>query len=445
MTQIIMTCPSSRRVSADYIKKNLLKLSTIAVFIVIAILISCSSSKKTSKPQSFDSLYDPNYVSLFPDLQVYSKNDDSSIVYIQIKQQELLFNQANKENKLQATININYLLYEINDNQQLVDSGYVFLNLEKQPSEYFIFEIPLPTKKQKNYLIEIEVSDQNRSTSRILFESISRTEKLNQQDFIITSPETNEIFFAPFISANKPFSIKHYNQKFDSLFVSFYRNDFITPLPPNDQRTIVDTLTIPDTTFICYPDSVNYEDFSCEGNYIFNPSKNAESGFLLQNYGSSFPNITSPCQLIEPLVYITDIGNCTNDSTNGRVTKLMVDNFWLSKAKNANRSRELIKVFYSRVMYANHFFTSYKPGWQTDRGMIYIVYGAPDYLYKSAKEERWIYSPSDMGPSIIFNFEKIEHTFTTNHFVLNRTKQKITGWDENVKMWNSGEVYYFQP
>lgn len=432
-------------IKTEVIRMRLTFIGSLVTIILLALLISCSSSKKTSKPRSFDSLYDPNFISLFPDVQIYSKNDDSSVVYIHIRQQELLFNQANKENKLQASINIKYLLYEITDIQQFIDSGYVFQNLEKQPSEYFIFEIPVPTKKQRNYLIEIEVSDKNRNTSRILFESISRTEQFNQQDFIITNPKTDEIFFAPFINANKPFRIKHYNLKFDSLFVSFYRNDFITPLPPNDQRTIVDTLAIPDTTFICYPDSINYEDFSREGNYVFNPSKISESGFLLQNYGSSFPTITTPCQLIEPLVYITDIGNCTNDSTNGRITKLMVDNFWLSKAKNANRSRELIKIFYTRGMYANKFFTSYKPGWQTDRGMIYIVYGPPDYLYKSAKEERWIYSPRDMGPAIIFNFEKENHKYTINHYLLNRSKQKITDWEENVKMWNSGEVYYFQP
>ncbi|MGE0088895.1 MAG: GWxTD domain-containing protein [Bacteroidales bacterium] len=420
-------------------------VGSLVTIILLALLISCSSSKKTSKPRSFDSLYDPNFISLFPDIRIYSKNDDSSTIYIRIRQQELLFNQANEENKLQASININYLLYEIIDNQQFIDSGYVFQNLEKQPSEYFIFEIPVPTKKQRNYLIEIEVSDQNRNTSRILFETISRTEQLNQQDFVITDSATNEIFFEPYINPNKPFKIKHYNQKFDSLFVSFYKQDFITPLPPNDQRIIIDSLRIPDTIFICYPDSINYEAFIQEGNYVLNPSKNPENGFLLQNYGISFPNVVTPCQLIEPLIYITSIGNCNDDSTNGRTTKLMVDNFWLSKAKNANRSRELIKIFYTRVMYANKFFTSYKPGWQTDRGIIYIVYGPPDYLYKSAKEERWIYSPRDMGPGVVFNFEKTNHNLTTNHFVLNRAKQKITGWDENVKMWNSGEVYYFQP
>ena len=77
--------------------------------------------------------------------------------------------------------------------------------------------------------------------------------------------------------------------------------------------------------------------------------------------------------------------------------------------------------------------------------MIYIVYGQPDYLYKSVNEERWIYNPRDLGTGIIFNFENITHSFSTNHFELNRAKQKNTGWDDAVKLWNSGEVYYYQP
>jgi len=40
---------------------------------------------------------------------------------------------------------------------------------------------------------------------------------------------------------------------------------------------------------------------------------------------------------------------------------------------------------------ANYFFTSYKPGWMTDRGMIYIVLGPPVILHKGDDFEEWIY------------------------------------------------------
>lgn len=433
-------------INADFIRTKLSLISTIVVFILIAAFVSCSSSKKASKPRNFDSLYNPSIISLFPDIQIASESENSSLVNIRIRQQELLFNQANKENKLQANLKITYHLFEIGNSEQLSDSGTISYSLDKNPSaEFHFIDFSIPAKVNANYFIEIKFEDLNRKSERTIFKTINRDKKTNQQDIVVKNPETQELYFDPFIKKDQPFEIKHYKLEFDSLFVFFYKNKFSTPLPPNRQEYIQDSLNTPDTTFIFYPDSVNYDNFKAEGIYYFSFEQFAENGFALFNFGPNYPNVVSPCQLYEPLNYLTNIGNCYDDTTNGRMTKLAVDNFWLSKAKNINRSRELIKIFYTRVMFANSFFTSYKPGWQTDRGMIYTIYGPPDYLYKSAKEERWIYSPRDLGPGVVFNFEIVPHKFSTNHFILNRSKQKITGWDEAVKMWNSGEVFYFQP
>ena len=48
--------------------------------------------------------------------------------------------------------------------------------------------------------------------------------------------------------------------------------------------------------------------------------------------------------------------------------------------------------------------TSFKVGWQTDRGMIFIIYGIPNYVYKSGVEEKWIYNSIGVGTAIVFNF-----------------------------------------
>ena len=168
------------------------------------------------------------------------------------------------------------------------------------------------------------------------------------------------------------------------------------------------------------------------------------NGFYLYNFGNKFPEFKKPSDLIKPLSYLSIDDSIVSDTLDEKMIKLELDNFWLSRAKNMDRSRELIKVFYSRVKYANYYFTSYKPGWQTDRGMIYIIYGSPDYILKTINEEQWIYNPSDIWPGNVFVFENIQHKFSRNHYVLNRLKQKSTGWDDAVKLWNSGEVYYYQ-
>lgn len=53
--------------------------------------------------------------------------------------------------------------------------------------------------------------------------------------------------------------------------------------------------------------------------------------------------------------------------------------FWSDRDPTPNTARnELMDEYYSRVQYANQRFTSFIPGWRTDMGMIYILFGAPD-------------------------------------------------------------------
>ena len=55
-----------------------------------------------------------------------------------------------------------------------------------------------------------------------------------------------------------------------------------------------------------------------------------------------------------------------------------VEQFWLRRDPTpdtfVNETRD---EHYRRIAYANERFTSGKPGWKTDRGIIYIMYGPP--------------------------------------------------------------------
>jgi len=115
------------------------------------------------------------------------------------------------------------------------------------------------------------------------------------------------------------------------------------------------------------------------------------NGVSLIYTNSQLPKTTNINDLISPLIYITTTNEYLQIISNTN-KKLAVDNFWLKLAKNnKDKARELIKIYYNRVLYANQFFTTYKPGWQTDRGMIYIVFGIPDMVISDNLKEKWIY------------------------------------------------------
>ena len=84
-------------------------------------------------------------------------------------------------------------------------------------------------------------------------------------------------------------------------------------------------------------------------------------------------------------------------------TKIALDKFWLSKTKdNEQQAKKLIHTFYRRVENSNKFFTSYLEGWKTDRGMIYLIFGAPNIIYQTKGGERWIYGEKNNIYSLNF-------------------------------------------
>ena len=44
---------------------------------------------------------------------------------------------------------------------------------------------------------------------------------------------------------------------------------------------------------------------------------------------------------------------------------------------------ELMEEYYERVSYVNEHFDGWQPGWETDQGMIYILFGPPDEIQRT--------------------------------------------------------------
>lgn len=418
------------------------------IILISVFMFSCKGSQKTMTPRNLERIYNPASSTLHPEIKVYNISDSTSLFVERIYCKDLLYNQANVENKLLARVKVIYNLYDINNKQNLVDSASTTFKFEKNTNIlYHTLEIPVKTSVGNSYILEVITSDINRNNSQYSFRIIDRLNQINPQDFIVTNILNNELLTNSLINEKAQFSIKHYKEDFDFFTIYYYSNNFKTPDPPYMNDSVYDEFELADTNWICYVDSIHYSDFQNEGVYYFK-TKTAtlelSEGFALYNFGEGFPVVRTPVDLAKPLKYLRAIDSVQISDSTGKLTKLAVDKFWLSKATNIDKARELLKFYYNRVMFANMYFTSYKEGWQTDRGMIYIIYGLPDYLFKSGEEERWIYNPVGVGPGISFTFKFIKTPFSSNHYRLDREKLKTTGWDEAIKMWNNGEILYFQ-
>jgi GWxTD domain-containing protein len=72
-----------------------------------------------------------------------------------------------------------------------------------------------------------------------------------------------------------------------------------------------------------------------------------------------------------------------------------IEQFWERRNLTPGGPNKFKEEHYRRLAYANQHFASGVPGWQTDRGHIYILYGPPDelevYPHAAVPKEIWLY------------------------------------------------------
>jgi len=170
-----------------------------------------------------------------------------------------------------------------------------------------------------------------------------------------------------------------------------------------------------------------------DGLYLFQKDTLAPEGFALRGE-NDYPRYTLIRNLPGPLIYI-----CTKQEydrlENAKGDKKAFDRTVLSMTGDTDRARKLIRNYFRRVELANQYFTSFKEGWKTDRGMIYIVFGLPDEVYKFSDREVWTYDNEAFD--ITFDFTRASTIFDPDNYVLIRERRYQTTWYEVIDLWRN--------
>jgi GWxTD domain-containing protein len=167
------------------------------------------------------------------------------------------------------------------------------------------------------------------------------------------------------------------------------------------------------------------------GLYLFQNDTTKAHGFAFR-VEEDYPKYRRLENLAEPLTYITTkaeydrLKNAKND-------KKLFDKTILNITGDAERAKLFMRNYFRRVEFANRYFTSYKEGWKTDRGMIYIVFGQPDFVYKFTDREQWEYRTL-INEKITFTFVRSSSLFDADNFVLVRKRSYETPWLEAVDL-----------
>ncbi len=211
---------------------------------------------------------------------------------------------------------------------------------------------------------------------------------------------------------------------------SYYKDGFPTPSPPFVVKEIkMDRFLFPDSIFSAMPNS-ELGPFTQEGLYLAQEDTISAEGFSFLIKRAPYPKYNRLGNLKGPLLFVTTREE--NDALGlAGEDKLQFDRIILEITKDKERAKTFMRSYFKRVEYANFYFTSFKEGWKTDRGMISIIFGQPDEVQVDGQYETWNYK----NPRQSFSFSKAGSVYHPDHSVLVREKGYSEYWYQTIDLW----------
>lgn len=408
---------------------------------VLITLIACSTPRNTGyKPESKTYKQEPN--AIHAEFTVNHVNDTISELNFKIKSKELLYTRPDGIN-FYSNVVISYRLSSTYDSRDFIDSASVRLvDLNNDGTDKFLIgKVKIRARTLKNYFLRATVTDFNRNTdfTKVLF--VQKDNDINRQNFVVLSKQSNLPLFTNVVKSNDEVSIIYKDKISVKLFVRYYKRDFALALPPFSEAEVKPFQYQADSTFSVQLSNGRL-DFTAaqKGFYHFQLDTAKRDGLTLFNFSETFPEVKKVDELIPPLRFLTTKNEFFDLSSNEN-KKTAIDKFWLGCSNSTERSKELIRKFYTRVKEANSNFTSYVEGWKTDRGMIYLIQGPPNIIYRDGTRENWIYGEENSVNSVTYLFSKVSNPFTDNDYELERSPSFKQLWFASVDSWRSGRVY----
>jgi GWxTD domain-containing protein len=417
-------------------KKMISKISIASLFVVIAFVLGCSTASKVSLT-NLASLYQQENAFTEMPVLVFHQDDSTSQVIIEIQLGDMRYLDIPNTQLKACAYQLNYRLLDSYETRQVIDSGSVVsgdtLNAGRKIS--ILRSIILKTKEPDNYVLELQLTDLNRRQYIRDYIPVDRSSPFVRQNYMLMT-SANYPIFDYHLEKDKEVRLVYNNSSAEELFVRCYFRDFPLARPPfvEERQDVFDYQA--DSVFTISILNGRTELFNLEKNgfYHFQQDTSVKDGITLFRFHDGFPEIKTTSELVVPLRYISTRAEYDR-ITEADDQKEAVDEFWLTTAGNTERAKTLIQKYYSNVQEANYYFTSYHEGWKTDRGIIYIIFGRPDYVYRSTDREEWIYGEPEHRNSLRFDYVKVRNPFTDNDFMLLRTPSLKDPWYITVQSW----------
>jgi GWxTD domain-containing protein len=369
----------------------------------------------------------------------FSQDEHITHIFARWRYSDLVYHRNdNDQARLpQASFRLHFEVFPNYQATAMMDSGTFLMSdsLHAGSNELGAFEFDVKAPAGQNYLLNLSLIDRNSKASyTATFNILKRGQ--GSSSFFKASQQAAGMLYSQVLYDRQPVIISCTDTTVRSLHVSYFREHFPLPAPPfvTDERPRLHE--DPDSNFLLPLEHGTSAamDLNEQGFYFFSTDSSFREGFTLFRYSPGFPELVNARQLLIPLRYITSAKEFEKLALNSN-TRSAVDSFWIATAGNTNRALTLIHDYYSRVRRANELFSSHSEGWQTDRGLIYIIYGTPTVVYRRNFQEEWVYGEVRNLRSLHFYFLKVENPFSTSDFVLSRDPNLKQTWYMAVERW----------
>jgi GWxTD domain-containing protein len=235
------------------------------------------------------------------------------------------------------------------------------------------------------------------------------------------------------LSKNKEYIARSADGK--PLIVSYYNTVFPPALPPFAEKE-------GRTERFFFHDSIFHVESGGkflprkEGLYLFQQDTAAARGFSYRVVKENFPKFTKIDELVPPLILVTTPEEFA-ELNNTKGEKAKFDKTILNITGDKDRAKSFMKNYFHNIELANIYFSSYKEGWKTDRGMLFLIFGLPEEVSKNSGNEIWTYKNLN---NTKFTFVKSGSVYDPENYVLLRDKRFTDIWFSVVDLWRKGRA-----
>ena len=412
-------------------------------FFLLLLLLGCSTGKYLIQP-NLAYIYKKETGKIQPSYAIYHLNDSISELHFKINAKALLYSKQPNEEHFSAQVKVSYKLFPNYESEHLIDSSSITLTDKTYDFEDkdLISKIKFKAPIENNFIMEVLILDLNQGQADKSFIVVEKNNINNRENFIIESPAIGLPLFRNYVKENEEVTIRYNQPNTSKLFIRYYNRTFSIAAPPFVISNNKPFDYIADSTFeVALENKSTKIRLEEKGFYHIQADTSInKEGLTLFRFDNNFPELESVDELIAPLRYITS--KQEYDEINSvNMKKEALDDFWIKNSGNPDRAKELIKKYYNRVQEANIFFSSYIEGWKTDRGIIYIIFGPPNVIYKNSHSESWTYGEEHNMMSLNLTFIKVTNPFTNNDFLLDRSVIYKNNWYRAVETWRQGRIF----